>query len=129
MYHKVCKSLIYSNEKNEPHLFPYPRAVVHFIACYGYNVDRWNFPPKDGVSRPKSRPNGPNPIMPLCHHTRALIMPLCHHTRVFIMPPCHHTTAFIMPPCHHTRAFIMRRKDVRLGLLKVKNEPFSLGPS
>ena len=41
-----AESLIYSNEKNEPHLFPYSRVVVHFIACYGYNVDRWSFPAK-----------------------------------------------------------------------------------
>ena len=66
MCHRVCKSLIYSNEKNEPHLFPYHRAVVHFMACYGYNVDRWSFPPKDGVSRQKTRPNGPIPTLPLC---------------------------------------------------------------
>ena len=58
VYYRGCKSVIYSNEKNEPHLFPYSRVVVHFIACYGYNVDRWNFPPKDGVSRQKKRPNG-----------------------------------------------------------------------
>ena len=58
VYHRVCISVISSNEKNEPHLFPYSRVVVHFIACCGYNVDRWNFPPKDGVSRQKTRPNG-----------------------------------------------------------------------
>ena len=57
VYHRVCKSVIYSNEKNEPHLFPYSRVMVHFIACYGYSVDRWSFPPKDGVSRQKTRPN------------------------------------------------------------------------
>ena len=44
--------------KNEPHFFPYSRAVVHFIAYYGYNVDRWSFPPKYRVSRQKKRPNG-----------------------------------------------------------------------
>ena len=65
VYHRVCKSVIYSNEKNEPHLFPYSRFVVHFIACYGYNVDRWSFPPKDGVSRQKTRPNGVYPNTPL----------------------------------------------------------------
>ena len=43
VYHRVCKSVIYNNEKNEPHLFPYSRVMVHFIACYGYNVDRWSF--------------------------------------------------------------------------------------
>ena len=65
VYHRVCKSVIYSNEKNEPHLFPYSRVVVHFIACYGYNVDRWSFPPKDGVSRQKTRPNGVYPSVPV----------------------------------------------------------------
>ena len=67
VYHRVCKSLIYSNEKNEPHLCPYSRLVVHFIAWYGYNVDRWNFPPKDGVSRQKTRPNGVIPFLSLNH--------------------------------------------------------------
>ena len=38
-------------------LFPYSHVVVHFVACCGYNVDRWNFAPKDGVSRQKTRPN------------------------------------------------------------------------
>ena len=38
-------------------MFPYSRVVVHFVACCGYNVDRWSFAPKDGVSRQKTRPN------------------------------------------------------------------------
>ena len=61
MYHRVCKSVIYSNEKNEPHLFPYSRVVLHFIACYGYNVDRWSFPPKAAISHQKTLPNGVYP--------------------------------------------------------------------
>ena len=57
VHHRVCQSLICSSEKSEPHLFPYSRVVVHFVACCGYNVDRWSFAPKDGVSRQKTRPN------------------------------------------------------------------------
>ena len=55
--HRVCQSLICSSEKSEPHLFPYSRVVVRFVACCGYNVDRCSFAPKDGVSRQKTRPN------------------------------------------------------------------------
>ena len=65
VHHRVCQSLICSSEKSEPHLFPYSRVVVHFVACCGYNVDRWSFPPKDGVSRQKTRPIGPNPMFKL----------------------------------------------------------------
>ena len=57
VYHRVCQSLICSSEKSEPHLFPYIRVVVRFVACCGYNVDRCSFAPKDGVSRQKTRPN------------------------------------------------------------------------
>ena len=57
VHHRVCQSLICSSEKSEPHLFPYSRVVVHFIACCGYNVDRCSFAPKNGVSRQKTRPN------------------------------------------------------------------------
>ena len=57
VYHRVCQSLICSSEKSEPHLFPYSRVVVCFVACCGYNVDRCSFAPKDGVSRQKTRPN------------------------------------------------------------------------
>ena len=63
VYHRVYQGLICINEKNEPHLFPYSRVVVHFVAYCGYNVGRWSFPPKDGVSRQKTRPNGPNPML------------------------------------------------------------------
>ena len=57
VYHRVCQSLICSSEKSEPHLFPYSRVVVRFVACCGYNVDRCSFAPKDGLSRQKTRPN------------------------------------------------------------------------
>ena len=57
VYHRVCQSLICSSKKSEPHLFPYSRVVVHFVACCGYNVDRCSFAPKYGVSRQKTRPN------------------------------------------------------------------------
>ena len=63
VYHRVCQSLICSSEKSEPHLFPYSRVVVHFVACCGYNVDRCSFAPKDGVSRQKTRPNVFLPIL------------------------------------------------------------------
>ena len=74
MYHRVCQSLICSSEKSEPHLFPYSRVVVHFVACCGYNVDRCSFAPKDGVSRQKTRPNvflpsGPMPNLQMCQKT------------------------------------------------------------
>ena len=62
VYHRVCQSLICSSEKSEPHLFPYSRVVVRFVACCGYNVDRCSFAPKDGVSRQKTRPNVLLPI-------------------------------------------------------------------
>ena len=70
VHHKVCQSLICSSEKSEPHLFPYSRVVVHFIACCGYNVDRWSFAPKDGVSRQKTRSNVLLPSrVPKWHHS------------------------------------------------------------
>ena len=57
VYHRVYQSLICSSEKSEPHLFPYSRVMVRFVACCGYNVDRCSFTLKDGVSRQKTRPN------------------------------------------------------------------------
>ena len=65
VHHRVCQSLICSCEKSEPRLFPYSRVVVHFVACCGYNVDRWSFAPKDGVSRQKTRPDVLLPVFPL----------------------------------------------------------------
>ena len=56
VYHRVYQSLICSSEKSEPHLFPYSRVVVRFVACCEYNVDRCSFAPKDGVSRQKTQP-------------------------------------------------------------------------
>ena len=67
VYYRVCQSLICSSEKIEPHLFPYSRVVVRFVACCGYNVDRCSFAPKDGVSRQKTRPNILLPISFVLH--------------------------------------------------------------
>ena len=64
VYHRVCQSLICSSEKGEPHLFPYSRVVVHFVAYCGYNVDRWSFPAKRRSFPPKNRA--------LCPFTRVL---------------------------------------------------------
>ena len=78
VYHRVCQSLICSSEKSEPHLFPYSRVVVRFVACCGYNVDRCSFAPKDGVSRQKTRPNVLLPINPHIYTHKPLRKTICN---------------------------------------------------
>ena len=63
--------------------------MVHFISCYGYNVDRMEFPAKRLVSRQQTRPNG---VIPKWLHFGNVVFEISLSVSVcvcvFLWPPC-----------------------------------------